>query len=116
MIGTQGQKVANIEEACEFIRAFIRYEREHRTELASGKEHDFDVFLPWMMEIVVNSEEEEGSRMPSELDVLYMDAAWHLVTLGVLRPGPRRVSGDASRDGYGKGFALTPKGREWVEG
>ncbi|AIE83433.1 hypothetical protein [Fimbriimonas ginsengisoli] len=114
MIGTKGQKVRTVDEACEFIREFLVYERTHRGELAVGKEHDFDLFLPWMMEIVVNSEEEDGSQLPTVLDRIYMDAAWELVVRGFLRPGPRHVSGDSSSDGYGKGYSLTTKGTEWI--
>lgn len=114
MFGTNGQVVRDEAEAQEFIRSFLKYEREHRDELAKNKEHDYDLYLPWLMEVVVNAPEREESRPPAELDHVYMDAAWSLVTDGIFRPGPRRVTGDGGSDGYGKGFSLTNKGREWL--
>lgn len=114
MFGTKGQLVTSVEEAEEFIRAFLLYEREHRDELAKNKEHDYDLYLPWLMEVVVNAEEIKESRPPSEFDRLYMDAGWSLVLKGYFRPGPRKVSGDVGHDGYGKGFTLTSKGEQWL--
>lgn len=114
MFGTEGQRATTVEGAEDFIRTFMRYERDHRGEIAKNKEHDYDLYLPWMMEVVVNAPEEEGSQPPAQLDYLYMDAAWSLVLKGVFRPGPRRVTGDAGHDGYGKGFTLTEKGKYWL--
>jgi hypothetical protein len=114
MFGTDGQLVRSIDDAEKFIHTFLRFEREHRDELAKNKEHDYDLYLPWLMEVVVNATEVEESRPPAEFDALYMDAAWSLVLKGCLRPGPRRVTGDAGTDGYGKGFALTAKGQQWL--
>lgn len=113
MFGTEGQKIDGIEGAEAFIRKFMRFEREHEEELAHNKKHDYDLFLPWLMEVVVNAKEEEGSKAPAELDHIYMDAAWSLVLKGYFRPGPHKVSGDTG-DGYGKGFTLTRKGEEWL--
>ena len=115
MIGTQGQKVKSVEEAADFIREFMQFEREHVRELNHNKDFDFDLYLPWMMEIVDNSPEEEGSRPPYELDEIYMEAAWSIVMQGYLRPGARAVSGANPGDGYGKGFSLTVKGKEWIK-
>lgn len=113
MFGTEGQKIDGIEGAEAFIHKFMRFEREHEAELAHNKKHDYDLFLPWLMEVVVNAKEEEGSKPPSELDRIYMDAAWSLVQKGYFRPGTHKVSGDTG-DGYGKGFTLTQKGEEWL--
>ncbi len=72
---------------------------------------DYDLYLPWLMEILGYQKVPEGTDMLSILDVqrLYMDSAWELVMEGVLRPGPRTVSGDTGH-GYGKGYSLTQKG------
>jgi len=115
MLGTDGQKARNVQEAAAYIREFMQFERDYPEQINRGKDHDFDLYLPWMMEVVNNAPEEEGSRPPTELDALYMDAAWALVQEGYIRPGPRTVSGDNPPDGYGKGFSLTPKGRDWIE-
>jgi len=114
MFGTSGQVVKDEAEAQEFIRSFLKFERTHRDELAKNKEHDYDLYLPWLMEVVINAPETDESRPPADLDRVYMDAAWGLVTAGYFRPGPRRGTGDGGGDGYGKGFALTAKGSEWV--
>ena len=115
MLGTDGQKATNIKEASAFIREFMRFERNNPGQIDRSKDHDFDLYLPWMMEVVNNAPEEEGSRPPTELDSLYMEAAWSLVQEGHLRPGPKMVSGDNPADAYGKGFSITPKGQQWVE-
>lgn len=115
MIGTNGQKAKNVDEAVAFIGSFIRYEVDHAAEINRHKDHDFDLYLPWMMEVVVNSEEDPESQTPTSLDSLYMDAAWALVLDGKLRPGPRTVSGENPGDGYGKGFTLTKAGHAWID-
>jgi len=114
MFGSSGRAVRDEAEAQEFIRTFLQFEREHREDLAKNKEHDYDLYLPWLMEVVINAPETEDGQPPVELDRTYMDAAWGLVTQGYVRPGPRSVTGDGGSDGYGKGFTLTAKGREWV--
>jgi hypothetical protein len=115
MLGTDGQKATSIHEAADFIRQFIRFERTHSDQIDRSKDHDFDLYLPWMMEVVNNAPEEEGSRPPTELDMLYMEAAWALLQEGLLRLGPKMVSGDTPPDAYGKGYSLTRKGLQWIE-
>lgn len=116
MFGTKGQTVRTVDDAEAFILDFLRFGTEHADEIATNKAHDFDLFLPWMMEIVVNADESPDSQHPVLLDSLYMEAAWSLVQKGYLRPGPRKVSGQDLAAGYGKGYSVTAKGKaEWLK-
>lgn len=74
--------------------------------------HDFDLFLPWLLEIIEYQKGDRSEGLPIiEIQRMYMEAAWNLVMAGFLRPGPRTISGDPLRDGYGKGYSLTDRGR-----
>jgi hypothetical protein len=74
--------------------------------------HDFDLYLPWLLEILEYQKGDRSNSLPIvELQRLYMEAAWNLVMKGYLRPGPRTISGDPLKDGYGKGYSLTEPGR-----
>lgn len=109
-----GRAVRTLEQAECYLWKFIA--ENHSTEDTHIREHshDFDLYLPWLLEIL---EYQRGGRDEPvltilEIQELYMEAAWDLVMAGFLRPGPRRISGDPTKDGYGKGFSLTRKGRE----
>lgn len=116
LLGTGGRTVRNIEEAENFIRTFILQVRDNPEHRGIGHLHDYDVFLPWMMECITNVPEHDPDETSNtELDRLYMDAGWSLVQKGLMRPGPRRVSGESVGDGYGKGYTLTQKGQEWLK-
>jgi hypothetical protein len=74
------------------------------------REHscDCDLYLPWFMQVIeygAPAAVSEPLTIPS-LGRLYMDAAWSLVTKGVLRPGPRSVAGGVSANDYGRAFSL----------
>lgn len=113
-----GRMAKTIEEAKKFLFFFI-YENKLRSEnpLVSVRSHDYDLFLPWMFEVIENQNVEESDEAPEVLaiDELYMEAAWQLVMDGYLRPGPRRSTGESSGQGYGKGFSLTLKGKQYVK-
>ncbi|HVT12516.1 MAG TPA: hypothetical protein VHE55_09630 [Fimbriimonadaceae bacterium] len=75
--------------------------------------HDFDLYLPWLLEILEYQKSDRSNNLPIiEIQRLYMEAAWDMVLQGYLRPGPRTISGDPLKDGYGKGYSLTEKGRQ----
>ena len=108
---TSGRLVQSQEDAEEYIWRFI-FENLAVTERQIVEHNrDYDLFLPWLLEIVSNIHvKTEHEPLPIfELERIYMDAAWQMVMEGVLRPGPRVITGDI-RDGYGKGFSLTRKG------
>lgn len=117
MLQANGRKVRTIEEAKDFIRVFMDETLNHRTDVAFGKSYDFDLFLPWMMDWVLNlphSHDDLDLTPTHELEVLYMDAAWVLCQEGLLRPGPRTTGGEGTGGDYGKGYSLTPKGKDWL--
>lgn len=68
----------------------------------------FDLWLPWFWEVVESRRlgGDHNARDFTRLDRLYMDAAWGLVTRGILRPGPRTIEEDPGGGSYGKGFSL----------
>jgi hypothetical protein len=113
----RGRKAKSTEDAKTFIRAFMDHTLNNTLETGYGKSYDFDLFLPWMMDWVLNvpAKEDDGFTPTDELEVLYMDAAWELVQEGVLRPGPRGTNGEGTGGEYGKGYAMTPKGRQWLK-
>jgi hypothetical protein len=94
-------------EAClmDFIRESDDVNDPHNIAKHS---HGYDLYLPWFMEIVefrAPNSESEALVIP-ELQRLYMDAAWSLVMKGILRPGPKTVTGDSNSNAYGKGYCL----------
>lgn len=106
-----------MEEAVAFIREFVRELRgdgEGRMRRHSG---DYDLYLPWLWEEIVNSgTHDDPAHTTTEQSRLYMEAAWSLVQQGVLRPGPPKISANAGAHDYGKGFSLTFAGEEWLKG
>ncbi len=76
------------------------------------RSHEFDLYLPWLLEIIEYHKGDRGGALPIiAIQRFYMEAAWKMVMEGYLRPGPRTISGDPLRDGYGKGYSLTEQGR-----
>ena len=110
---TSGRLVQSQEDAEEFIWRFIAENLAVTERQIAEHNRDYDLFLPWLLEIVSNMHvKSEHEPLPIfDLERIYMDAAWQMVMEGHLRPGPRVITGDI-RDGYGKGFSLTRKGTE----
>lgn len=108
-----GRLIQSEEEAEIFIWKFIAENLAQTDRHIVDHSHDFDLFLPWLLEIVSNlNVPGENELLPIyEIEHVYMDAAWSMVMAGHLRPGPRAITGDI-HDGYGKGFSLTRSGRQ----
>jgi hypothetical protein len=108
---TSGRLIQSEEDAEQFIWKFIAENLGQTERHIVEHTRDFDLFLPWLLEIVSNLHiGEEKEALPIfDLERIYMDAAWTMVTEGFLRPGPRVITGDI-REGYGKGYSLTRKG------
>lgn len=97
------------EEAQQSIRDFIRegLHEQSRHNIVE-KSRGFDLYLPWMMEVIEYVEpypDKEPHKIP-ELHRLYMDAAWDLVMQGLLRPGPKAMAGGSDNNAYGRAFSL----------
>jgi len=109
----KGRVAKSLQEAEEYILDFIVENLAQHERRIVEKSFDFDLYLPWLMEIVENQriEKVEGCPEIVELEGLYMDAAWSLCNKGYLRPGPRRTNSENPKDGYGKGYSLTLMGR-----
>lgn len=108
-----GRFVQSQADAERYIWSFIAENLGHEDAHLLEHSHDFDLFLPWLLEIVSNQHVNinEETLPIFDLERIYMDAAWSIVMEGYLRPGPRVITGDI-RDGYGKGFSLTVRGLE----
>ena len=108
---TSGRLIQSEEDAEQYIWKFIAENLAQTDRHITEHNRDYDLFLPWLLEIVSNLHvSTELEPLPIfDLERIYMDAAWTMVMQGFLRPGPKVVTGD-TRDGYGKGFALTHKG------
>jgi hypothetical protein len=114
---TSGRLVQSEEDAERYIWKFIAENLVQTERHIVDHTRDFDLFLPWLLEIVSNLHVPEAEEpLPIfDLERIYMDAAWTIVMQGYLRPGPRVITGDI-RDGYGKGFSLTLKGLQRLAG
>jgi hypothetical protein len=111
-----GRIARNIDEAEAFIYKFIAENQASLDSRVHDRSHGYDLFLPWLMEVVENIHVPDEDHPPAVtvLDELYMEAAWSLVVKGYLRPGTRKVTGENAKDGYGKGFAVTRLGAQRV--
>ena len=111
-----GRLIQSQEDAEEFIWKFIAENLAQTERHIVEHTRDFDLFLPWLLEIVSNLHiSAETKAMPIfDMERVYMDAAWNMVMEGYLRPGPRVITGDIN-EGYGKGYSLTRKGVEHVQ-
>ncbi len=109
----RGRLAKSLQDAEDYILDFIVENLAQKERRIVEKSFDFDLYLPWLMEIVEYQRIESEGHCPEivELEGLYMDAAWSLCNKGYLRPGPRRTNSDNPRDGYGKGYSLTLMGR-----
>jgi len=108
-----GRLIQNEDDAQQFIWKFIAENLVQTERHIVEHNRDYDLFLPWLLEIVSNLHvKAERDMLPiHDLERIYMDAAWTLVMEGYLRPGPRVITGDI-RDGFGKGYSLTQKGAQ----
>jgi hypothetical protein len=111
-----GRLIKNVDEAEVYLWKFIAENRTMTDTRMLAKLYDFDLFMPWMLEIFDTQGHQPNEAMSLlEMQRLYMDAAWRLVMKGFLRPGPKQIGGESIHDGYGKGFSLTQEGLEKVE-
>lgn len=112
----RGRKAKTVNEAECAIQRFLYDCRHERTWRALDRSHDYDLYLPWLIEILENQPHDESLDTPaSDLERLFMEAAWSLAIQGYLRPGPRKISSENAKDGFGKGYSLTFKGEEWLQ-
>ncbi len=113
---TNGRLVQTLDEAQAFIREFIRCMRATHDHRVQVKSHDYDLYLPWLIEIAENLPV-EGEEAPNPLAIerLYMEAAWDLTMKGLLRPGPRLTNNQNAGDATGKGYSLTYLGDNWIK-
>jgi hypothetical protein len=111
-----GRLIKTVEEAETYLWKFIAENRTMTDPRMIAHLHDFDLFMPWMLEIFDTQGHQPDEAMSLlEMQRVYMDAAWALVMKGYLRPGPKNIGGDQTADGYGKGYSLTREGLEKVE-
>ena len=110
-----GRLVKTVDDAECYIWKFIAENLCADDQHIREHSHDFDLYLPWLREILESQKGDRTGALPIiEIQRLYMEAAWDLVMQGLLRPGPRTISGDPLKDGYGKGYSLTERGRRRV--
>jgi hypothetical protein len=112
-----GRLASNEAEAEAYLWSFIEENLRVTDPKVREHTHDFDLYLPWLMQIFERHGDQPGERLSMlELQRLYMDTAWHMVEEGFLRPGPRLIGGEQPKDGYGNGYSLTAKGRMRLSG
>jgi hypothetical protein len=107
-----GRFVKSVEDAECYIWKFIAENHCCEDRHVTAHNHDYDLYLPWLMEILEYQKTDKvGAMAILDIQQFYMDAAWDLVMKGYLRPGTRSITGDPLKDGYGKGYSLTMQGR-----
>ena len=111
-----GREAHTVAEAEEYVLRFIARNLTITDPHVRERSHEYDLYLPWLMELVTNAAGVRGGDcLPiPELERLYMDAAWSLCQKGVLRPGPGRVSQESRGEAFGKGYSMTLSGRETI--
>ena len=117
LLSTRGLLLRNLDETEDFLREFIWETLRDPIGPMQRHSHDYDLFLPWVHEEIRNAPPAPGHEVHGAvfIDRLLMDAAWDLVQKGFLRPGPRAVSSEVRASDFGKGYALTVTGRDWVK-
>ena len=117
LLGTKGHSCQTLEAAEAFLREFIAETLRDPDGPMQRHSMEYDLYLPWLHEDVWSAPSPNGERIPfPDLDRLYMEAAWSLVQQGYLRPGPRKISSPVRPTDYGKGYSLTYRGTQWIEG
>lgn len=112
-----GRLASTIEEAQAYLWKFIAENLTVTEPKVREHTHDFDLYLPWLLQIFDRHGDQPGESLTLvELQGLYMDAAWDLVSQGYLRPGPRTIEGEQPKDGYGNGYSLTLRGKRRLTG
>jgi hypothetical protein len=97
------------DEAQEAIIEFIREGQDAQSRHnVANKSQGFDLYLPWLIEVIEYVEPlDDKEPLPIlQLHRLYMDTAWSMVMKGILRPGPRTLSGAGESNTYGRAFSL----------
>lgn len=112
----KGTEAETLDQAEEFIRGFILELRNDPSGRMRRHSGDYDLFLPWLWEEVVNSGSHlQPAHCSTKASQLYMEAAWDLVQKGYLRPGPIKISSSGGGNDQGKGFSVTFRGEEWLK-
>ncbi|RYG25074.1 hypothetical protein EON82_08475 [bacterium] len=111
----RGTEAKTLDEAEAFIRDFILELRNDNTGRMRRHSGEYDLFLPWLWEEIVNSgSHERPAHCETKSSRLFMDAAWSLVQKGYLRPGPHKISDGTGGNDHGKGYSVTFKGEDWL--
>jgi hypothetical protein len=109
----------HVGDAAAFIVDFLQTPRPDDGYSTYG----YEIYLPHVIAAYVKESEPVGPgfnphRSPriAELSPDFYEAAWDLCRRGILRPGIRRASEQATLDGAsGNGYCLTTFGRTWIE-
>ena len=111
----KGADVTTVEDAEDFIKAFVAELRNDASGRMRRHSREYDLFLPWLWEEITNSGTHlEPTRTRLETNELYMEAAWSLTQKGYLRPGPPKTTSEDAGGDYGKGYSLTFRGKAWL--
>lgn len=104
----------NLEDANSLLLQFLQ-NLDHGNYGAYG----YEVYLPTLLRRHFNN---QGVTDHGQLHGLTRDhypsmtaAAWEFCRRGVLRPGVKEFGGQATDDGQGAGFTITPFGRQWLD-
>jgi len=111
----KGTEAETLDQAEDFIREFILELRNDSSGRMRRHSGDYDLFLPWLWEEIVNSGSHlQPAHCSTKASRLFMEAAWSLVQKGLIRPGPIKISSSAGGSDQGKGFSVTFRGEDWL--
>ncbi len=69
----------------------------------------------YLRSVEINPDDRAAQRQVEELSPYFYDAAWELCRRGIIRPGLKKMGGQATPDGSGgNGYSITPFGRQWI--
>src|SRR5437867_1219240 len=70
--------------------------------------YGYDLYLPNVVAGFFGPGTQPSSHQVQEASPAFMAAAWDLCLRGILRPGVRQTGLQATEDGAGNGFSVTP--------
>lgn len=109
-------KLIEIDDAISFLLELARHPRQ-----TSYSNYGYEIYLPNIIHAFLS--ERDGARLhgyitdqPEAKSIYpqFCDAAWELCRRGILRPGLKKIGGQAT-GASGEGYLITAVGRAWLK-
>ena len=103
------------EDAFDLIVAYLLKGMQARSDYST---YGYDLYLPNVIREFIRTKfpTENANQRVNGVSPAFMNAAWTLARLGVIRPGVREFKGQTTDEGAGGcGFSVTFYGRKWLQ-